>query len=696
MTLIVIGPNNFSVQIRGTNMVKRLLSEPEGYALLRNAGVPVPDYAVAKDRMTAEDLASKVGFPLVMKVLSPQVIHKTDAGGVITGIMDAGHAGEAFQQISLQVSERIPTAEILGVILEKQMSPGLELIIGGKEDPAFGKIITFGFGGIYVELFRDFAIRVLPVDPDEIRNMVRELSGSGLITGYRNNKPLDENSLITAISAIATMFFESPDIGEFDINPLILYRDGIIAVDARIYVTGETKDTICEKSKEVSPEIFYPESIAVIGASPDPTKVGYAILRNLLPFPGKLYPVNPHHGEILGRKTFQSVEALPGPVDLAVIAIPARAVQVEMAALGKKGIKLAIVVSSGYRETGEAGKALEEDLLALVKLYGIRLMGPNTLGIMLPHRGINTTFDPLSAQPGHIGFISQSGAIITTIVDWSLPEEIGFSAVISVGNQTDLGFVDYLRFVDHDPDTRAIILYIEEIKNGCDFLRVVREVARRKPVIALKSGSSSKGKIAASSHTGSLAGSYEVYQAAFRQAGVITVVSLKEAFSVAELLASEGYPEGNRAVIITAAGGFAVLASDYAERYGIDLVELQGPMLDELNSLLPASWSHENPVDIIGDAGTERYARTFDILIRHQDEWDIAFVIAVPSAVLDPGHLGQEIIRFSKSTHKMTVGCLLGGDSMKQGVRILRDKGIPNYNDIEDAFKAVGRAVHGK
>ena len=202
--------------------------------------------------------------------------------------------------------------------------------------------------------------------------------------------------------------------------------------------------------------------------------------------------------------------------------------------------------------------------------------------------------------------------------------------------------------------------------------------------------------MAASSHTGSLAGNYEVYQAAFRQAGIIPVSSLNDAFSVAELLASEGYPEGNRALIITAAGGFAVLASDYAERYGVDLVELDGPLLSELNAVLPPAWSHENPIDIIGDSGTERYARTFDILIRHQDEWDIAFIIAVPSAVLDPGHLGQEIVRFSKSTRKMTVGCLLGGDSMKQGVRILRDKGIPNYEDIEEAFKAVGTAVHGK
>jgi acetyl coenzyme A synthetase (ADP forming)-like protein len=682
--------------MQGSLMAQKLLSEPEGYAILKKAGVAVPDYAIATSRNDAEKLALRVGFPQVMKILSHQVIHKTDAGGVITGIMDYGQSGEAYDRIVATVRERVPAAEIQGVVIEKQMPPGLELIIGGKKDLAFGKILTFGLGGTYVELIRDYSIRVLPVETDEIGEMIRELSGYRLISGYRNSLPLDEAGLLATISAVAKMFFESPEISEFDINPLILYQKGVIAVDARIY-TSDEQDTISPGSgPELSPALFLPRSIAVIGASSDPKKVGYAVLRNLLPFPGTLYPVNPHDTDILGRKAYPSVNALPGPVDLAVIAIPAAKVPGVMEELGKLGVKLVIVVSSGFRESGEAGKSLEKDLLAIVKSYGIRMVGPNSLGIMLPHKGINTTFDPLTAQPGHIGFISQSGAIITTIVDWSLPEEIGFSAVISVGNQADLGFVDYLRFVDKDPETRAIILYIEEIRNGSEFLAAVREVARRKPVIALKSGSSKKGKMAASSHTGSLAGNYEVYQAAFRQAGVISVVSLKEAFSVAELLASEGYPEGNRAVIITAAGGFAVLASDYAERYGIDLVELEGPFLDELNTLLPVGWSRENPIDIIGDAGTERYARTFDIMIRHQHEWDIAIVIAVPSAVLDPGHLGQEIVRFSKSTHKMTVGCLLGGDSMKQGIRILRNKNIPNYDDIEDAFKAVGRAVNGK
>jgi acyl-CoA synthetase (NDP forming) len=366
-----------------------------------------------------------------------------------------------------------------------------------------------------------------------------------------------------------------------------------------------------------------------------------------------------------------------------------------MEEIGKKGTRLVIIISSGFRESGDQGRVREEEILRIARCHGIRVMGPNCLGLILPARGMNTTFDPVSPKPGHIGFISQSGAMITTVMDWSIPEEIGFSAVISIGNQADLGFIDFIRFLANDPDTRAIILYIEEIRKGAEFLREVRELSVKKPIIALKSGSSRIGKKAASSHTGSLAGSYEVYQAAFRQAGVIPAYSITETFDVAELLVSEGYPRGRKAIVITSAGGFAVLASDYAEEHGIELVDLPPPILGELNSFLPATWSHENPLDIIGDGGAERYARVFDVMIRNQDFWDIAFVIAVPSAVLDSGHLAQEICRFSRHTHKMIVGCLLGGDSMKSGMRILQQKGVPNYGDIRAPFQAVGRILTG-
>jgi acetyl coenzyme A synthetase (ADP forming)-like protein len=672
-------------------MSRTLLSEAEGYELLKRYGVPVPRHAVVTSAEEAGVKAAGIGFPLVAKIVSPQVIHKSDAGGVVTGIATAAAAQEAFQSIVQNVKAVYPDADIRGIILEEQQKAGLELIVGGKTDPAFGKVLSVGMGGTLVELIRDVAIHLLPASDEAIRAMVRGLRGYPLIAGFRGSALKDEAALLSVIGAVGRMFLEHPEIVEFDINPVILYRKGACAVDARIY-TGDVLVPARQDRDDAVPEdgLFRIGSVAIVGASQNPDKVGYAICRNMLAFPGALYPVNPNSAAILGRTAYPTLSEIPGQVDAVVIAIPAAAVPAIVEEAGKKKIPLAIIVSSGFRETGPAGKALEDQVLAAARKYGIRVMGPNCLGFMLPAQGVNTTFDPVSPRAGSIAFISQSGAIITTIVDWSLPEEIGFSAVISVGNQLDLTFEDFVAWTGSDPATNAIILYVEEIRNGRRFLDVMGRITPTKPVIVIKSGSSAIGQKAASSHTGSLAGSAEVYLAAFRQAGMIPVRSIREAFQAAELLASEGYPTGTRAVVITNAGGFAVLSSDYAERFGIELVHFPDDLIRELDAVLPPAWNRANPMDMVGDSHPDQYAKTFDIMIRHQDLWDIAFVIAVPTAVSNPLRVANEVIRFSTHTKKMIVGCMIGGDSMKTPQRILREAKIPNFPDLEDAFRAVG------
>jgi len=671
-------------------MARQLLSEAEGYELLNTAGIPVPRFIVAHTPDEAGSAAETIGCPVVMKVISRQVVHKTDAGGVVTGIRTPAEAKAAFGTILQNVKAGIPGAIIDSIIVEQQLPPGLELIIGGKTDPAFGKVITIGAGGTLVELLRDVSIRVLPVDEPEIRTMVRELRSWRLIRGYRNQPPRDEEAFVSMIASAARWFFSTPQITEFDLNPLILYEKGGCAVDARVYADDAPEPAAGDSRPALPDQLLAIRSIAVVGASSDPNKVGYAISRNLLPFPGQLYPVNPKAAEILGRKVYPSLSAIPGTVDMAVVAIPAKGVPQIVNQAGEKKVPLVVIISSGFREAGEAGRQLENEVLAAARRYGIRIMGPNCLGLMLPHQAINTTFDPVSPRPGTIGFISQSGAIVTTIVDWSLPEEIGLSAVISVGNQADLSFEDFVEIIGKDPLTKAIILYVEQIRYGRRFMETVSRITPAKPVVAIKAGASAVGQKAASSHTGSLAGNYAVYLAAFRQAGIITVNSIREAFQAAELLASEGYPKGIRAIVITNAGGFAVLSSDYAEQHGITMVTFSEDLVRELDTVLPPDWSRANPIDMVGDSSADRYARTFDIMIRNQDLWDIAFVVAVPSAISDPIRVANEIVRFSKHTHKMIVGCMIGGDSMKTPLRILRDAKIPNFPDLEDAFRTVG------
>jgi len=670
-------------------MARRLV-EAEGYALLTKYGIRVPKYAVAESRDEAGALADAIGYPVVLKVVSPEIVHKSDVGGVRIGVKDRSGVEEAYDAILAAVAAAGQGAAVTGVIVEEELPSGLEFIVGGTTDPAFGKVIAVGAGGVLVELLGDTAFSLVPVSEERIRELIRGLKVHALVRGYRGTLPLDEDALVQAVLAASRLFAEEDEIAEFDINPLILYENGTCAVDAR-FITGRTPETRGEE--RISFTLPVPRAIAVIGASSDPKKIGYAIMRNLLHFRGQVFPVNPKHKQVLGVPAYASVRDITENVDMAVIAVPAPFVAGIVGECGERGIGLAVIVSAGFRESGDEGKAREEEVIRAARSHGVRVLGPNCLGIMLPHLGINATFDPISPKPGHLGFISQSGAVITTMADWSVQAGVGFSAVVSVGNQADLGFPDLLSAIADDPQTRAVILYVEEIRDGRRFYEAALEVTARLPVIAVKSGASAKGKAAASSHTGSLAGSHAVYAAAFREAGVILAGSLEEAFQLGELLASEGYPGGDRCFVISGAGGFAVLASDYAEKYGVSLPPLPEIIRRELDAILPPIWNRSNPMDIIGDGGAGRYAKVFDIMIEHQEAWDIAVVVTVPSAVLNPIEIAHEIVRFSKKTGKMVVCSLLGGESVGAAVRILKENCLPNFPEIEDAFRAIGSAL---
>ena len=678
-------------------MSQKMLSEAEGYELLRKYDIPVPEFEIVKNGEDAAHACEHIGCPVVMKIISPQIVHKSDAGGVMVGIGSRKAALGAFTKIIDGAKAYDPAADIEGVIVEKQAEPGLELIIGGKTDPAFGKVITFGMGGTMVELMKDVTLRILPVTEDEIRQMVKEINAYPLIAGYRGAKPRDEEELVRIIGNICRFFEESEHVVEFDINPLRLYEKGSCAVDARVIVVDTVQEVERKDRIPVPIEYFTPRSIAVIGASQDSSKMGYAVMHNLLHFPGQLYPVNNKRSEIQGLKAYPTISAIPAPVDLAVVTVPAINVPAVVEECGAKGVPMVIIVTAGFKEMGPEGKALEDRVVAIAKGHGTRLIGPNCLGIIVPPRGIDTTYVHQSPRPGNIAFISQSGAIINTVVDWSLAQNIGFSNVISVGNQCDLDFLDYLQYVEKDPKTKAIIMYIEQINDGKTFMEVVSKVAQSKPVIAIKSGSSHRGSAAASSHTGSLSGSYDVYMEAFRKSGVIAVHTLTGAFLAARMLAHpKRYPKGKRAVVITNAGGFAVLSSDYAERYGIELIDLPADVIEELNAFLPEFWNKGNPIDLLGDATEKRFEKTFDVLIKHGDLWDIAFIVDFPNLVLTSEHLARQILRFSEKTENRLIATMLGGDSMNAGREMLKEHDIPSFDELDYTYRVVGRVLWQK
>ncbi len=676
-------------------MTLRHTSGQDAYSLLSAYGIPVPKDGLATTEGEATEIAQRIGYPVVLKIESPDILHKSDVAGVLLGISDEGELRRGYTDLMKRVGDLRPDARITGVRIEEEAAPGLEILIGGASDQVFGKTITFGLGGKLVEILRDTSIRILPVEREEIRSMVREIKGYRLIEGFRDEPPRDEETLVNAIAAAAELFLDHPEFTEFDINPLILYEEGCIAVDAR-FIKGEQHGQERTALLPLNPAILKPQSIAVIGASPDQGKIGYTITRNLLSFPGKLYPVNPKHEEILGRKAYPRVTDIPDPVDMAVIAVPAPVVPAIIADCVEKGVGTAVIISFGFRESGEEGRRLEEEILSIARKNGLRIIGPNSLGIMVPPEQINTTFSNNSPNTGPFGFISQSGALITTIVDWSIAEEIGFSAVISAGNQSDISFVDYIDLLATDENTSVIILYIEEIREGKRFLEIVSRVSKKKPVVAIKAGRSEIGRAAAASHTGSLAGDYQIYRTAFWQAGVVPADSIRSAFQIGVILSGQGYPKGNRAVVVTSAGGFAVLSSDYAERNGIDLVMLPNGVHAEMDAILPPGWSGRNPIDMIGDSTTGRFAKVFDILLKNQDFWDIAIIISAPTALADPKQLALEIVRFGEHTANMVVASLPGGDSVKPGFPVLRKGRVPVFNEVEDLFRAVGEILLAK
>ena len=423
--------------------------------------------------------------------------------------------------------------------------------------------------------------------------------------------------------------------------------------------------------------IFTPHSVAVIGASEKPGSVGRTLLWNLIsnPFGGTVYPVNPKRESVLGIKAYPSLESIPDAVDLAIIATPASTVSGVVKECTRKGVKGAIIISAGFREIGEAGIALEEEIKAEAQAHHLRIIGPNCLGVMNPHSGLNATFGSAMALPGNVGFISQSGALCTSILDWSFRENVGFSAFVSIGSMLDVNWGDLIDYLGDDPHTHSIVIYMESIGDARSFLSAAREVALTKPIIVIKSGRTSAAAQAAASHTGALAGSDDVLDTAFRRCGVLRVDKIDDLFNLAEVLAKQPRPQGNRLTILTNAGGPGVLATDALIRQGGRLAELAPETIASLNECLPTHWSHGNPIDILGDADPKRYEST----IAHAAEdpnSDGLLVVLTPQAMTDPTHTAETLCKFSHLKGKPLLASWMGGNSVEAGEKLLNEANI--------------------
>ncbi len=439
-------------------------------------------------------------------------------------------------------------------------------------------------------------------------------------------------------------------------------------------------------------QLFEPRSVAIVGASSKPGKVGYDILRNMVSsgYQGEVYPVNPHAEEILGRKCYPSLAHIDSDVDLAVIVVPAAAVLAVVEECGAKGIKTAIVISAGFKEAGPEGIERERKLAELSHRLGMRIVGPNCLGVMSTSNGLNATFAHGMPKHGNVALMSQSGALATAIIDWSIQQGIGYSKFVSFGNGVDIGPVDLLRAWEDDPETSVIVGYVEGLRNGPEFMEVARQVSAKKPVVIVKSGGTQAGARAVSSHTGSLAGSEHAYNAAFMQCGVIRANSVEELFDLAVAFSYQGAPRGRRVGIVTNAGGPGIMATDAVERAGLELAGLDPATISALRSQLPPASNFYNPVDVLGDANAERYGFGAEVLLKDSNV-DAVVAVLTPQAMTQPVETATRLADAANASKKPVLSCFMGGDAMTGATALLNDRKVPNYPFPERAVQSLAK-----
>jgi acetyltransferase len=435
--------------------------------------------------------------------------------------------------------------------------------------------------------------------------------------------------------------------------------------------------------------IFRPETVAVVGASDRPGSVGRTIMWNLIsnPFGGTVYPVNARRQNVLGIKAYPSVSEVPERVDLAVIAAPAPTVPGIIRECVESGVEGAIIISAGFRETGPEGAELERQVLEEARRGRMRIVGPNCLGVMNPTTGLNATFAGAMARSGNVGFLSQSGALMTAVLDRSFMENVGFSAFVSVGSMMDLGWGDLIYYLGDDPRTESIVVYMESVGDARSFLSAAREVALTKPIIVIKAGRTAAASYAAASHTGSLTGSDEVLDAAFMRSGVLRVDNISDLFDMAETLGKQPRPKGPRLTILTNAGGPGVLATDALIAGGGGLAEISPETMQELNNFLPAPWSHSNPIDVLGDADPERYAKTLEAAAK-DPESDGLLVVLTPQDMTEPTETAQGLVPYANGTAKPVLASWMGSAEVAAGTSILNGAGIPTFDYPDDAARS--------
>src|ERR1700720_2849121 len=508
------------------------LTAPEGKLVGDAYGISVAKEGVATSAAEAAKIASGMRFPVVLKIVSPEILHKTEAGGVLVGVKSAEEVDKGFATIMANAKKYDPNAKLLGVQIQQMLLGGEEVIIGAVTDPSFGKLVAFGLGGILVEVLKDITFRLAPASREDALSMLDGIAAAEILKGVRGSDPVHREALATLIQNVSELISDFPDITEMDLNPVFATKNGAIAADVRIVVDFSPAPPRYRPSHDDivrdMNRIMKPKAVAVIGASSEAGKIGNSVMKNLINggYQGQIYPINPSADEIMGLKAYQSVKDVPGDIDVAVFAIPAKFVAGAIAECGEKKIPGAVLIPSGFAETGNV--AGQQEIIDVGRKYGVRLMGPNIYGFYYTSSNLCATFCTAYDVKGYAALSSQSGGIGMAIIGFSRSAKMGVSAIVGLGNKADIDEDDLLTFFEQDDNTQIIVQHCEDLKDGRAFAEVAKRVSKKKPVVVLKAGRTAMGARAASSHTGALAGNDKIYEDVFRQSGVIRARSLRD------------------------------------------------------------------------------------------------------------------------------------------------------------------------
>jgi len=660
-----------------------------GIEIIKEYGLLFPKGKLTKSPDEAAEIARGIGFPVVLKIVSPGILHKTDIGGVQLDIRSKQTTREAFIRIMDAVADKAPEATVVGLHVEEMCSGGVEVFVGLENNSQFGPTITFGLGGIFTEVLHDVTFRVLPITREDAALMIKEIKGSKILSGFRGQPPVSEELLIDLLLRVGRMGLDLADrLEAIDLNPILVWGDQHRVLDAKVLLSDKLHPLKIEEANTAYLNRFFnAESVAVVGASATPGKIGNAILDSLVnhQYKGRVYPINPQRKEIFGLSTYPSLKDVPGAIDLVVVAIPLSAVPQVIRECAEKNVHNMVIVSGGGKELGSAGKALEAEISRLAQEANLRIVGPNCIGVFNGKTRLDTFFQVhermTRPREGSIAVLTQSGTVGVALLEHVAA--LGLSKFVSYGNRLDVDEADLIAYLGEDPATKVIVCYIEGLNDGRKFLNAARKVALRKPIVVFKAGRTPAAAKASVSHTGFFGGTYGPWKGAFAQAGVISVDSMEELFATVKGLSMQPPAQGNRIAMISNGAGPMVQVMDLLDRYELQIANLADETLEGMRHEYPSYFVVQNPVDVTGSGTAHDYEVGINALLA-----DLNVDIVMPWFVFQDPALGEEIVEIlndlSGKYGKPIVCGAMGGNYTQRMSSRIEAMGLPVFHSVQE------------